>query len=595
MKAETKPFVFLKEVDKLIVPPYQRNYVWTRENWEELLKGFSDKNRNYDFLGSIILKESPSEGLKQFEIVDGQQRLTTLSILLKALLESLPEELKGTYEIEINNLLTCFPDLEKLDLCKSSHNYRLQLRKGDAEAYWKILNGTVDIMKIDKNSPKILKCYKYYIKELKEYNLNEKEQLLKRLLNPNNRIFVVIILDKEENELKIFDTLNTTGIRLTLSDIVKNILYKQVIYLRKRDGYSEEDSKKYAIKLYEETWLEKFEKDQTTRKYWKSNIPYDTKKRNNLEFLLYSIAIIKNMLKSNYNILNLHKYYKKHIEEFSSLEDLEKFINDILEYADIYREKIDILNDDTPISFNDYKKRLLYILKELKIGSFHSFILYVFKKFKNDEDEIKEILTKLEKFIIKKQIISARNADYSNYSKNFIENISILDKEIDTIEWEKIQNGLRNIRDQVAKVLLFIIELYRRKKDERCLEKALTPKYWLELIMPKKWEKYWNFDKVPQSRRNESTEETPVEYRNKRIKYLGNMILLLPEVKTTRKRGSLSFAEKMTSIKKWGTFFFTTKDDIVIPYENGDTIWDEAKIEARTEKLEKEIKEIWGE
>ncbi|MEM4959328.1 MAG: DUF262 domain-containing protein [Nanopusillaceae archaeon] len=594
MRAEAKPLVFLKEVDKLIVPSYQRNYVWTEVNWKELLKGFLDKDRNYDFLGSIILKETTSGGLKQFEIIDGQQRLTTLSILLKAILDSLPEELKGTYKIEINNLLTCFPDLEKLDSCKSHHNYRLELGPGDAEVFWEILSGSVDVKKIDKNSPKILRCYKYYIDKLKEYNTNEKEQLLKRLLNPNNRIFVVIILDKEQNELKIFDTLNTTGIRLTLSDIVKNLLYKQVIYLKKRDGYSEEDSKNYAIKLYEETWLEKFEKDQITHKYWERKVPYDRKERNNLEFLLYSIAIIKDILKADNNIINLPIYYRKYIEEIRSLEDLEKFINDILEYADIYGEKIDIINDDILISYDDYKKRLLYILKELKISSFHSFILYVFKKYKNDEDKIKELLTKLEKYIIKKQIISARSADYSNYSKNFIKNISNLDKEINKINWEQIQNGLRNIREQVAKVVLFIIELYRRKKDERCSEKALAPKYWLELIMPKEWEKHWNFDKVPQSVRIESTEEKPEEYRNKRIRYLGNMILLLPEVKETRKRGSVSFTEKIKSIKKWGTFY-TTRDDIVIPYENGDTIWDEAKIEARTEKLERELKEILGE
>ena len=90
MQASEKAFSFIKAPNYYEIPFFQRNYVWQLENWEELLDNLLDINQNH-FLGSIILKQKSvnSGDIACFTIIDGQQRLTTLSILLRACYDTL--------------------------------------------------------------------------------------------------------------------------------------------------------------------------------------------------------------------------------------------------------------------------------------------------------------------------------------------------------------------------------------------------------------------------------------------------------------------------------------------------------------------------
>jgi len=92
MKAEAKSLRFLGESpQKLTIPFFQRHYVWKKENWEELLESLEGLEVK-PFLGSIILKMTNSISPSEASIIDGQQRLTTLTILAKAIYDSLPGE-----------------------------------------------------------------------------------------------------------------------------------------------------------------------------------------------------------------------------------------------------------------------------------------------------------------------------------------------------------------------------------------------------------------------------------------------------------------------------------------------------------------------
>ncbi len=83
MEAEQTAFRFIKDIELLEVPFFQRPYVWNEDNWEDLIEsllGGLDKKTGI-FLGSIILKEQESNSeYKKYQVIDGQQRLTTLSI-----------------------------------------------------------------------------------------------------------------------------------------------------------------------------------------------------------------------------------------------------------------------------------------------------------------------------------------------------------------------------------------------------------------------------------------------------------------------------------------------------------------------------------
>ena len=106
MKAESKSFSFLNEIQTFEIPFFQRAYVWKKDNWEELLDDLKQVNRRH-FLGSIILKKINDSSVfgatTRVSVIDGQQRLTTLSILLKAIYDTFSDEIKAFFKLKISD------------------------------------------------------------------------------------------------------------------------------------------------------------------------------------------------------------------------------------------------------------------------------------------------------------------------------------------------------------------------------------------------------------------------------------------------------------------------------------------------------------
>lgn len=585
MEAKAKGLKFLTMEGKVKIPFFQRTYVWSEDNWEELLDELLKEDKN-NFLGAIILKQLPTASgePKQLEVIDGQQRLTTLSILLKAIYDSLSDEKRKNSESAIMDILKY-----KSDVTSQDYKVRIEHSYVDSRVYEKVINGTVNIDEINEKSPLILRCYKYFLEKLKELDEGRITKLLNKIVDTENKMLVVIDLAKNDDEQSIFDTLNTAGVKLTIAEIVKNAIYKRAIELR---------NKEEAIKLYKETWEETFLKDEDTLKYWEAEKVTGRLKRDNIEILLHCIGIIKGFYDPDkHTLFELSKLYKEQLKNINSIDKLKEFINEIIEYAKIYREKILTLDKSDLLSFDDYIIRLFHILNELEISTFHPFIIFVFKKYQNDESKIKEILGKLEKFIIRNMLAKVESVkNYNKLCKKFIEDISNLDKSLNEILWTKVAEGLRNISNRDASLLLFWIELSRRKKDNKYDEKELKYDYTLEHIMPKKWEEHWNFNQVPHPN-SELTAEEQKQDRIKKIYWLGNMTLLKSRLNAALQNEI--FSKKMEGegrkkgLRQYATLSIT-KNDIVEPYDNGDKVWDEKHIEDRTKKLEDEIKNIWG-
>ena len=592
MEAREKELKFLATEGKVIIPFFQRTYVWKEENWESLLEVLDSKPAGH-FLGSIILKQirTSSGEPKKLEVIDGQQRLTTLSILIKVLYDLFSETLQRNSKDEMRQVL-----FSKSSPTSSEYYVKIEHSRVDREAYEKVIkagldgNPPIEIDKIDENSHRIEQCYKYfYEKLLKEKTEKEREDLFNKILDPNNKMLVVIdLVEEKDDEQAIFDALNTTGVRLTTAEIVKNTLFKRLIEVSDRD---------YAVDFYKKTWETTFLADEETVKYWEREKLTGRLKRDNLEILLHSIAIIKGFFNPDGDKLSdLSKLYKKEVSN-KSKEELETFISEIIEYAKIYREKFPDFKNSPSFSFDDSINRLFHILEVLEISTFHPFILFVFKKFQNNEEEIKNHLANLEKFIVRRMIAQQETKNYNKYCKEFIDNpASILEKLKETTD-QDISKGLRRISNKNATLLLFWIELHRRYKDPRYDTRELKYDYSLEHIMPQKWEEHWK--DIPVKYKpdgSKMTEEEAKKDRDEKIHWIGNMTLLKTKLNSALR--NYPFEKKMTGEKgtdgiKAYADLSITKDDIVAPYENGDKTWDENKIEERTKKLEKEILEIW--
>jgi len=586
MEAKERPLRFLTLEGKINIPFFQRTYVWTADNWEELLAEFKDETRNRNFLGTIILKQLPSLSgePKKLEVIDGQQRLTTLSILLKAIYDSLSEENKNSIKNEIMPILFYKKDLFRNEEIRIEHSYV------DSDAYEQVMTADVDLDTINYNSHRIYQCYKFFRERL---NGNEEgcKKLLNRILDHENKMLVVIDLNENDDEQGIFDTLNTAGVRLTVAEIVKNAIFKELIQTSNRDA---------AIQFYRDTWERTFLNDRDTVNYWETERQTGRLKRDNIEILLHSFAVINDFFDPDkHTLADLSKLFKEKVNSFSNQGELEQFIKDIIVYAKIYREKMLVFESDVPLSFDDDVMRLLHILDTLEISTFHPFILFTFKKYQEENGELKRVLKSLEKYVIR-NMLSKNTSKIKNYNKlckSFIENEDNLVKELSSVPFNgDVEQGLKNMSNKDASLILFWIELYRRHKDQNYDLKELKYDYSLEHIMPQNWMEYWNLNIVPHPDETLHREEQEKD-RSSKIYWIGNMTLLRSRLNSSLR--NYDFVKKMNGegrkkgIKNYADLSIT-KDDIVEPFNNGNTIWNEKEIKDRTEKLINEIKEIWG-
>lgn len=585
MKADAKGFKFLSMEGKVKIPFFQRTYVWSEENWEELVNELLNDDLKNNFLGAIILKQltSASGEPKQLEVIDGQQRLTTLSILLKALYDSLSDENKKNCEGDIYGILRF-----KMDYTSSNYEIRIEHSYVDKRAFEDVINGNVNSDLIDSRSHLILRCYKYFIEKIKSLDQQKINLLLNKILNPENKMLVVIDLQENDDEQSIFDTLNTAGVRLTVAEIIKNSIFKKAIELLGKDN---------AVKVYNNTWQETFLANDDTLTYWGTERTTGRIKRDNIEILLHCIGVIKGFYDPDKHTLSdLSKLYKEQINRINSVNELTDLINEIIDYAKIYKEKIITFDKSDLFSFDDSFRRLLHILDELEISTFHPFLLYILKNYSNEDDLI-SIFNKLEKFLIRNMIARMENTkNYNKLCKQFIDDLKNLEQKLNSIPWSKVTYGFFNISNRASTLLLFWLELYRRTNDDNYDEKELKYDYTLEHIMPIKWEKNWNFSHVPHPNKSLSQSEKERD-RNEKIEWIGNKTLLKSKLNTAISNNKFSIKingdQRKRGIKDYATLSITRKD-IINPYENGEKIWNESNIEKRTKNIIDEMEKIWG-
>jgi len=333
--------------------------------------------------------------------------------------------------------------------------------------------------------------------------------------------------------------------------------------------------------------------------YWEKELTTGRLKRQNIEILLHSVAVIEGFYDPDKHTLSdLSKLYKKKIEEFKTTEEIKNFIAKIIEYAKIYKENIYDFDKSDLFSFsNDLdggKKRLLHILSILDISTFHPFILYIIKS--EDGAKQKECLRALENFVIYNAVIQkVPIKNYNKLVKQFIKDSTNLEKELGKITKKDIETGLKKVPNKLASLILFWIELYRRYEEKKSDILELKYTYSLEHIMPIKWREHWNFDKVPHTN-NSLTEIEKEKDREEKLYWLGNMTLLRSRLNASLR--NYDFERKINGegrkkgIRHYADLLITK--DIVEKFDQGDKVWNEEKIENRTKEFTDMSLKIWS-
>lgn len=543
------------------IPYFQRSYVWPQEYWERLLEDMlnvSEVNEAY-FMGSIIRKEEidPNEIFKVNNLVDGQQRMTTLFIFFKVLSLVKEEEI-----------------FDDKFIAKVRGHTEVSIRHSrlDRPAFDWVMNLTkLDEVPEEFNNSQVTKAYEFIRKEL------QKEKDKYDIWNIyENLLFVVIDLVHNEDEQQIFDTINSLGIPLSTAELLKNHLFNQ-------NNETE----------YEQKWYSIFEEDEENREYWEQMID---------RFLYAYLQIITRDNKYSIKSVDRIRYMKfdklfdsyKHFLKKYMNDDRQALVESLYQSAQKFRKifRPNIIN--RKVHKEDMLERINEIIYGLHQETIIPFIFYVELSVK-DQNERAKLYTIIETFFVRRVITRATTKNYNNlFQDTFISNeINSAEKLVHYFEKRGSVNGIPSdseikdafnsikINNREAKYVLYMIELERRN-NSNSTDMLGFSNYELEHLMPKKWRSNW---------KDITTDGELSELRDKKLLTLGNLAIISGTLNSSISNSSwidkLEGKENKDGLRKLGSGIMTHADVIDID------VWNEEEITIRASKLYNEVVKYW--
>lgn len=228
------------------VPPFQRDYSWDKEEWEDLWLDLLALDQEGDhYMGYLVLQETKEP--KKFIIIDGQQRITTISLLILAAVKYLndlgdnlrAEDLMKTY-ISSRDLV------RQIEIPKLKLNYNNEYIYGGKLMQFDLPQNTVGLKPSEK---RLIGAYKYFHKQFTEDFKNKNTQSVTEFITRKIDIklfFTSITVKDDLNAFKVFETLNARGVKLSTADLLKNFLFS-IIYTPNAGSITHEEKKWHRI------------------------------------------------------------------------------------------------------------------------------------------------------------------------------------------------------------------------------------------------------------------------------------------------------------------------------------------------------------
>lgn len=216
------------------VPSYQRDYSWKFDHWEDLWTDIQAilNGEGVHYMGSIVLQ---NKGEKNYSVIDGQQRLATLTLIVLATIKSIKNLVEKNIEKENNEeriKLLSKKFLGDKDPGSLTYSAKLELNENNNsffQSHLLVFRPPLNEKTLGDSDMLLWKAYNFFVEKVSEhFKGNENGEQMANFLNKQvaeKLKFIQIVVENELSAYTVFETLNYRGERLTISDLLKNFLF----------------------------------------------------------------------------------------------------------------------------------------------------------------------------------------------------------------------------------------------------------------------------------------------------------------------------------------------------------------------------------
>ncbi|MEZ5940632.1 MAG: DUF262 domain-containing protein [Planctomycetaceae bacterium] len=539
---------------RLVVPLFQRPYVWNEErNWEPLWdsievvanRRLAESTPRPHFLGAIVLEQLKTETgeVDSRQVIDGQQRLTTLQLAIAAVRDLCAEKGAEDYREGFKRLSENYVPSKK----NRDSVFKVWPTNVDREHFRQVMSAgsllaiakTYDVKPEARDYGHLIpNCYKYFYEKAEEWlgetageELEDRLEILFAAFR-QDLVLVVVDLDEGDDPQLIFETLNALGTPLAPADLVKNFLF----HTAEQEGAS-------ITELYEETWQPFDDNVQ----YWRAEVRQGRLKWFRIDtFLAHYLTLLRQDVVS---MTHLFTEFREHFDQ----EDVSaaQQVRNLRQYAKVF-EGFDLYHPESREGM--FFKRLEALDTSMAVPV----LLEMLRSPQSDEDK-EQFLQLLESYLVRRAVCCLT---YKNYNRLFVDMIRslskagftsaalrefLLERKGDSTEWPTDQQFrkafcdfpiYKRLKQSRTRMVLEGIEraMHDGKNEKISIDEQLT----IEHVMPQDWRANWP---MPDG----STLEDEM-HREEVLQSFGNLTLVTRKLNPSMSNSAWS--EKKTALQE---------------------------------------------
>lgn len=592
MHAEDRTLgVVFETTVRLLVPLFQRPYVWKKENnWEPLwdsIKTVADRRmagnniRPY-FLGAIVLEQLKTETgeVDARQVIDGQQRLTTLQLAIAAIRDICEAKDSENYHEAFKRLSENYVPSKK----NPESIFKVWPTNVDREHFLRTMTaGSIEALE-DQYGVKagandfghlIPNCYKYFHAQVFEWlddgeidSLDDRLDILFNAIRQDLVLVVVDLGDGDDPQL-IFETLNALGTPLQPADLVKNFLF----HWAQRQGAKTED-------LYEQIWRP-FDDNVS---YWRTEIRQGRLKWHRIDlFLAHYLTLLRKDVVSMTHLFGEFRDYFTNGNDTSA----EDHIRQLRSYADVYHGFDEYSEDSREGLF-------FYRLEALDTSMAIPVLLETLRMPESNEDK-DLFLDYLESYLVRRAVCCLT---YKNYNRIFVDMIKhlsstsfssselltfLLARKGESAEWptdDQFRKAFcgyqiyKRMKQSRTRMVLEAIE--RVMRDGKSENISIREKLTIEHILPQEWRPNWPLP-------DNATLEDEMK-RDEMLHHFGNLTLVTKKLNPSL--SNAQWTEKKATLMEHSALTMNRRLQSA-------TQWNEDTIADRGEEMFKLVLKIW--